>query len=393
MKWTFCNSQSRLLRPLLLISPLILLTACGDKPAQQGWGEPEVGVVQLAFQPFPITVELPGRVRSYRIAEVRPQVNGIILKRLFVEGTDVKEGQSLYQIDPAPYQAALDTAKGDLSKAEANLEIANLTVNRYKPLLGNKFVSKQDYDTAVANAKQGEASVESAKAALETAKINLQYTKVLAPISGRIGRSSVTEGALVTASQQNALAIIHQLDPVYVDITQSSNEFFRLQNELSKGEKQGKSQNISVNLFLDDGSTYNQTGKLEFSEVQVDETTGSITLRAIFSNPKNKLLPGMFVRAQLNMGINPKALLVPQQGITRNNTGNATALIVNNENKVEERKVTVTEAVNDKWLVTEGLTAGDKVIVSGQLKIKPGSKVKILNNQAEKDNKNTKVDS
>ncbi|KTD53067.1 multidrug efflux system, subunit A [Legionella quinlivanii] len=391
MKWASYHYLSSLLRQCLLLSPLLLITACGEKPAQQSWGEPEVGVVELQYQSFPITVELPGRVRAHRIAEVRPQVNGIILKRLFTEGSDVKEGQSLYQIDPAPYQAAVDTAKGELSKAEANLEIANLTVQRYKPLLGNKFVSKQDYDTAVANAKQAEASVESAKASLETAKINLQYTKVLSPIDGRIGRSSVTEGALVAANQQTAMAVIHQLNPIFVDITQSSNDFFKLQKELEKGKPEGKSQDISVQLFLDDGSLYDQKGKLEFSEVQVDETTGSITLRAIFPNPESKLLPGMFVRAQLNMGVNPKALLVPQQGITRDNTGKATALIVDGENKVEQRNITVTQAVKDKWLVTKGLSAGDKIIVSGQLKVKPGSKVKILKLDEKKPEK-TKVD-
>ncbi|MCE3044350.1 efflux RND transporter periplasmic adaptor subunit [Legionella sp. 16cNR16C] len=391
MKWASYHYLSSLLRRCLLVSPLLLITACGEKPAQQSWGEPEVGVVELQYQSFPITVELPGRVRAHRIAEVRPQVNGIILKRLFTEGSDVKEGQSLYQIDPAPYQAAVDTAKGELSKAEANLEIANLTVQRYKPLLGNKFVSKQDYDTAVANAKQAEASVESAKASLETARINLQYTKVLSPINGRIGRSSVTEGALVAANQQTAMAVIHQLNPIFVDITQSSNDYFKLQKELEKGKPEGKSQDISVQLFLDDGSLYDQKGKLEFSEVQVDETTGSITLRAIFPNPDSKLLPGMFVRAQLNMGINPKALLVPQQGITRDNTGKATALIVDSENKVEQRNITVTQAVKDKWLVTKGLSAGDKIIVSGQLKVKPGSKVKILKPD-EKKPEQTKVD-
>ncbi|MBF7980042.1 MULTISPECIES: efflux RND transporter periplasmic adaptor subunit [Rahnella] len=369
-------NKNRGLTPLavvLMLSGSLALTGCNDKDAQQGAPQaPQVGVVTLKTEPLNVTTELPGRTASFRIAEVRPQVGGIILKRNFVEGSEIKAGTSLYQIDPATYQAAYDSAKGDLVKAQANAQISRLTVTRYKPLLGTNYISKQDYDTAVATAAQADAAVVTAKAAVETARINLAYTKVTSPISGRIGISSVTEGALVSTGQTNAMATVQQLDPIYVDVTQSSNDFLRLKEELADGSLKQVDGKAQVKLLLDNGKEYTQAGTLEFSDVTVDETTGSITLRAIFPNPQGSLLPGMFVRARLDEGVNNNALLVPQQGITRNPRGDATAMVVGADNKVELRTVTTTQAIGDKWVVTDGLKSGDKVIVTGLQKIKPG---------------------
>jgi membrane fusion protein (multidrug efflux system) len=361
---------------VLMLSGSLALTGCNDKEAQQGAPHaPQVGVVTLKTEPLNVTTELPGRTAAFRIAEVRPQVGGIILKRNFVEGSEIKAGTSLYQIDPATYQAAYNSAKGDLVKAQANAQISRLTVTRYKPLLGTNYISKQDYDTAVATAAQADAAVVSAKAAVESARINLAYTKVTSPISGRIGISSVTEGALVSTGQTNALATVQQLDPIYVDVTQSSNDFLRLKQELADGSLKQVNGKAQVKLLLDNGKEYSQAGTLEFSDVTVDETTGSITLRAIFPNPNDALLPGMFVRARLDEGVNDNALLVPQQGITRNPRGDATAMVIGADNKVELRTVTTTQAIGDKWVVTDGLKSGDKVIVTGLQKIKPGVQV------------------
>lgn len=372
-------NKNRGLTPLavvLMLSGSIALTGCNDKEAQQGAPHaPQVGVVTLKTEPLNVTTELPGRTAAFRIAEVRPQVGGIILKRNFVEGSEIKAGTSLYQIDPATYQAAYDSAKGDLVKAQANAQISRVTVNRYKPLLGTNYISKQDYDTAVATAAQADAAVVSSKAAVETARINLAYTKVTSPISGRIGISSVTEGALVSNGQATALATVQQLDPIYVDVTQSSNDFLRLKQELADGSLKQANGKAQVKLLMDNGKEYSQVGTLEFSDVTVDETTGSITLRAIFPNPNDSLLPGMFVRARLDEGVNNDALLVPQQGITRNPRGDATAMVVGADNKVELRTVTTTQAIGDKWVVTDGLKSGDKIIVTGLQKIKPGVQV------------------
>jgi len=372
-------NRNRALKPLAVVLMLtggLALTGCNDKKTEQGAAKaPEVGVVTLKSEPLNVTTELPGRTSSYRIAEVRPQVSGIILKRNFVEGSEVQAGTSLYQIDPATYQAAYDSAKGDLAKAQASAQIARVTVNRYKPLLGTNYISKQDYDTATSTAVQADASVIAAKAAVETARINLAYTKVIAPISGRIGKSSVTEGALVTSSQTDALATVQQLDPIYVDVTQSSNDFLRLKQELADGTLKQEGGKAKVTLILDNGKQYQQPGTLEFSDVTVDETTGSITLRAVFPNPQDALLPGMFVRARLDEGVNNNALQVPQQGITRNPRGDATAMVVGADNKVELRTVTTTQAIGDKWVVTDGLKPGDKVIVTGLQKVKPGVQV------------------
>lgn len=364
---------------VLMLSGSLALTGCDDKPAQQQQGAgqaPEVGVVTVKAAPLQITTELPGRTTAYRIAEVRPQVSGIILKRNFTEGSDVEAGVSLYQIDPATYQAAYDSAKGDLAKAQAAANIAQMTLNRYKKLLGTKYISQQDYDTAQADAQQANASVIAAKAAVENARINLAYTKVTSPISGRTGTSTVTEGALVQSGQTTALTTVQQLDPIYVDVTQSSNDFLRLKQEMANGSLKQDNGKAKVELVTNDGMKYDQTGTLEFSGVTVDQTTGSITLRAVFPNPDHTLLPGMFVRAKLEEGVNPNALLVPQQGVTRTPRGDATAMVVGEGDKVEIRNITATQAIGDKWLVTDGLKSGDRVIIEGLQKVKPGVQVK-----------------
>ncbi len=375
-------NKNRGLTPLavvLMLSGSLALTGCDEKPAQQGGAAgqaPEVGVVTLKTEPLQITTELPGRTSAFRVAEVRPQVSGIILKRNFTEGSDVEAGVSLYQIDPATYQASYESAKGDLAKAQAAANIARMTVARYQKLLGTKYISQQDYDTAQADAQQADAAVVAAKAAVETARINLAYTKVTSPISGRIGKSSVTEGALVQTGQTTALATVQQLDPIYVDVTQSSNDYLRLKQELANGTLKQENGKAKVELVTNDGTKYPQSGTLEFSDVTVDQTTGSITLRAIFPNPDMTLLPGLFVRAKLDEGTNPNALLVPQQGVTRTPRGDATAMVVGEGDKVEIRKLTATQAIGDKWLVTDGLKAGDRVIVTGLQKVRPGAQVK-----------------
>lgn len=346
-----------------------LLTGCdGQENPQQHAQAPQVSVHIVKSAPLAVTTELPGRTDAYRVAEVRPQVSGIILHRNFTEGSDVKAGESLYQIDPATYQAAYDNAKGELVKAQAAANIAHLTVKRYVPLVGTQYVSKQEYDQAVATAQQADASVVAAKAGVESARINLAYTKVTSPINGRIGKSSVTEGALVTNGHATALATVQQLDPIYVDVTQSSSDFMRLkqQTSLQKGDTS------SVELLMENGQPYPLKGTLQFSDVTVDESTGSITLRALFPNPQHMLLPGMFVRARIDEGTQPDAILVPQQGVTRTPRGDATVLVVNEKNQVESRTVVAPQAIGDRWLITEGLKNGDRVIISGLQKVRPG---------------------
>ena len=363
---------------VLMLSGGFVLTGCDDQQnQQQGAQAPEVGIVTLKSEPLQITTELPGRTLAYRIAEVRPQVSGIILKRNFKEGSNVEAGVSLYQIDPAPYQASYESAKGDLAQAQAQANIAQVTLNRYKKLLGTQYISQQDYDDAQAQAQQTSAAVVAAKAAVETARINLAYTKVTSPISGRIGKSSVTEGALVTNGQSNALATVQQLDPIYVDVTQSSNDFLRLKQELENGTLKQENGKAKVELVTNDGNKYSQSGTLEFSDVSVDQTTGSITLRAIFPNPDMTLLPGMFVRAKLEEGIRPDAILVPQQGVARTPRGDATVMVVGEGDKVEVRQITAAQAIGDKWLVTDGLKTGDRVIITGLQKVRPGAQVKV----------------
>jgi membrane fusion protein, multidrug efflux system len=343
---------------------LILLTACGHKQEAPPPPPPAaVKVVTLKTEPVSLTTELPGRTVAYRVAEIRPQVNGVIQKRMFVEGSDVKAGQQLYQIDPAPYQAAYESASALAASAKSQAE-------RFKPLAEVNAVSKQDYDNAVATAAQNKASA-------DTAHINLVYTKLLSPISGRIGRSSVTEGALVTANQTTALATVQQLDPIYVDVTQPSAVLLRLKRELAAGQLvAASSTEAEVQLTLEDGSHYGPHGKLQFTEVSVDETTGSVTLRALFPNPDKLLLPGMFVHEQIEEGRRTDALLVPQLAITHNQKGDPTALAVGPDDKVELRTLTTERAIGDRWLVTGGLKAGDRVIVEGIQFAKPGAQVK-----------------
>jgi len=364
-----------------ILAGVLMLSGCGKKqsggPPQAG--TPEVGVVTVQLERVMLTTELPGRTSAYLIAEVRPQVGGIIQKRLFTEGSDVKEGEVLYQIDPAVYQATYNSAKAALSRAEANLVSIRLKAGRYAELVKINAVSQQESDDASAALKQAEADVEAGKAVVEAARINLAYTKVTAPISGIIGRSSVTNGALVTASQPAALATIQQLSPIYVDVTQSSAELLRLKQNLASGllKSNGAAQ-ARVRLILEDGSPYPLQGTLKFSEVTVDQSTGSITLRAIFPNPKHMLLPGMFVRAILEEGVNEHAILVPQRGVTRNPAGNAMVMVVGSEEKVEPRVIKVPRTVGENWLVSEGLKAGDRVILEGLQKARPGTPVKAV---------------
>jgi len=359
---------------------LAFMTACG-KPAQgpPQAGPPEVGIIVIKPEKVTLTTELPGRTSAFFVAEVRPQVGGIIQKRLFTEGSDVKAGQVLYQIDPAPFKAAYASAKASLSKAEANITSIRLKAQRYQDLVKIKAVSQQEADDAAASLKQAEAEIESAKANLDTARINLDYTKIKAPISGRIGRSTVTNGALVTTNQTNALATIQQLSPVYVDITQSSSEITKLKKALDNGQlKKGGNSQAKVKLLFEDGTPYPLEGVLKFSDVTVDQSTGSITIRSVFPNPKQMLLPGMFVRAIVEEGVNEQAILVPQRGVSRNPSGNAVVMVVGAEEKVEQRQVMAVRTVGDKWLVSEGLKEGDRVILEGIQKARPGTVVKTV---------------
>lgn len=365
------------LLPSFIIISTALLAGCNDQGEQQTHAtEPQVTIHVVKTAPLAVTTELPGRTSAFRVAEVRPQVSGIVLKRNFTEGSDVEAGQSLYQIDPATYQANYDSAKGELAKSEAAAAIAHLTVKRYVPLVGTKYISQQEYDQAIADARQADAGVIAAKAAVENARINLAYTKVTSPISGRIGKSSVTEGALVTNGQATELATVQQLDPIYVDVTQSSNDFMRLKQSIEQGSLHKDSTSSNVELVMENGKAYPLKGTLQFSDVTVDESTGSITLRAVFPNPQHTLLPGMFVRARIDEGVQPNAILVPQQGVTRTPRGDATVMIVNDKSEVEPRAVVASQAVGDKWLISEGLQPGDQVIISGLQKAHPGAKVK-----------------
>jgi membrane fusion protein (multidrug efflux system) len=311
------------------------------------------------------------------IAEVRPQVGGIILKRLFTEGSDVKAGQVLYQIDPAIYAAAFASAKASQARAEATLGMVRLKAGRYSDLIKINAVSQQDNDDAQAALQQAQADVASTKAAVETARINLAYTKITSPITGRIGRSTVTDGALVTASQTTALATVQQLGSMYVDVTQSTADMLKLKQNLANGVLE-KSSSAQVKLTLEDGSQYPLTGTLKFSEVTVDQSTGSVTLRAVFPNPKQALLPGMFVRAMLVEGVHDAAILIPQRGVSRNPKGEAMVMTVGAEEKVEPRPIKVVRTVGDSWLVSDGLKAGDRVILEGIQKARPGTVVKAV---------------
>ena len=377
----FYTSSFKMIATTGLLSGLLLVSGCGKENAATAPpnAPPEVGVVTIQPTRTVLTTELPGRIAPHLIAEVRPQVGGIIQQRLFTEGSDVKAGQVLYQIDPATYRAAFASAKAALARAEANLAPARLRAERFLDLVKIKAVSQQEYDDAHAAFLQAEAEVESARAAVENAAINLDYTSVKAPISGRIGRSTVTTGALVTANQADALATIQQLDPVYVDVTQSTADLLRLRQSLAKGLlKNGGATQAQVRLLLEDRTPYAQPGTLKFSEVTVEQSTGSVTLRTLFPNPELLLLPGMFVHAVLEEGVNEQAILVPQRGVTRNQAGNAMAMVVGAEEKVESRLIKVARTVGDTWLVSEGLKAGDRVILEGIQKARPGTVVKVV---------------
>ncbi len=359
----------------------LALAGCSEAQPQAGprtASPPAVDVVTLRARPVTLTTDLPGRTSAYRTAEVRPQVSGVLLKRLFDEGDTVEAGQQLYQIDPAPYEAALASAKATLAHAEASVRTAQAAVDRYRPLIATHAVSKQDFDNAVGTLEQDKADVASAEAAVKTAAINLTYTKVLSPITGRTSRSSVTEGALVTASQTTSLVTITQLDPIYVDVTQSTTTMLRLKRELASGQissvGDGK---VPVKLLLEDGSAYDQAGALQFSEVTVDQGTGAVTLRAIFPNKDGLLLPGMFVREQLQEGIVQNGILAPQQGVTHNQKGEPTALVVDPDAKVQLRLLKTDRAVGNSWLIADGLKDGDRLIVSGVQKVRPGMQVTV----------------
>lgn len=362
---------------MLVLSGSFLLSGCGEEQKQGGeMPPPDVKVVTLKAAPLTVSTELPGRTSAYRIAEVRPQVGGIILKRNYKEGSDVKEGESLYQIDPAPFQATLNSAQAELAKAKANAELARLTVNRYKPLLGTNYISRQDYDEAVSTYAQAQAAVQAAQAAVQTAQINLNYTKVTSPIAGLSGKSNVTEGALVATGQTQALTLVQQIDPIYVDVTQSSDDYLRLKQEIASGAVDKEQGKVAVSLVTAENKDYTHKGYLEFSDVTVDETTGSITMRAVFPNPQESLLPGMFVRARVDEGVRPDAILVPQEGVIRTAKGGAVVNVVNAKNEIEVRPVTVGQSYGNKWLITSGVNDGERVVVEGFQKIKAGAAVK-----------------
>ncbi|MFJ3314050.1 efflux RND transporter periplasmic adaptor subunit [Herbaspirillum huttiense] len=369
-----------LLRPVAALAILSVLSACGKPPggAPPAAGTPVLGVMTVRAQPVELHTELPGRTSPYQIADVRPQVNGIIKARNFREGSDVKSGQVLYQINPASYQAAYDSSVAALAKAEASVKTARLKASRYKELVAIKAVSQQDYDDAVASLGEAEADVGSARANVQTSRINLDYAKVDAPISGRIGKSSVTPGALVTASQTTALTTIQQLDPIYVDVTQSSTNWLNLKEALANGELQKSGNGAKVRLILENGRTYAQEGTLQFSDVTVNQDTGAITLRAVFPNPKTDLLPGMYVRAVLQEGVRQQGLLVPQQAVSRDGAGKPVAFVVNAEGVVEQRALVTDRAIGSQWLVSSGLKEGDQLVVDGQQRATAGAKVKVV---------------
>ncbi len=369
-------TQRSVFRIAAVTAAAIFVAACSE-PVAQGAppAAPQVSVITIEPASVPLNTELPGRTAAFLVSEVRPQVNGIVKRRLFEEGSDVTEGQVLYEIDDATYKANLDSAKAALAKAEANLKVARVTADRHKELVKIKAVSAQANDTAQAELQQAQAEVASARAALDMARINLEYTRIKAPISGRIGQSSITPGALLSANQANALTTIQQLNPVYVDVTQSSVDMLRLRRALESGLlKSSAGSKANVRLVLEDGSAYQETGELQFSDARVDPNTGMVTLRAIFPNPRYELLPGMYVRAVLEEGVRENAVLVPQRAVTRNPQGQATALVVNKDGVVELRVLQANRTVGDQWLIDDGLQAGDQVIVEGVQKVRPGAK-------------------
>jgi membrane fusion protein (multidrug efflux system) len=366
---------------LVVLASLLLLAGCESGHGQQAGPAPvpEVATVTVETRQVELTTELPGRTSPYLVSEIRPQVNGIIQKRQYREGSDVSAGQLLYQIDPAPFQVAHDSAKASLGKAQANLPSIRSRAERYKELLVDKAVSQQDYDDAAAAVGQAQAEIEYWKTAVEAARINLGYTRVTAPISGRIGRSSVTGGALVTAYQMTSLATIQQLDPIYVDVTQSSSELLRLKRNLETGRLTADGESgRKVRILLEDGTPYPMEGTLQFREVTVDPATGSFTLRIVVPNPEHLLLPGMFVRAVVQEGIAEQAILVPQQGVSRTPKGDPIALVVDDAGNVQQRTLTLNRAIGDQWLVSAGLSPGERIVIEGMLNVRPGAAVKAV---------------
>jgi membrane fusion protein (multidrug efflux system) len=364
---------------LCLFGVIVLMGACGKAPISAPPPElavAQVDVVTVQPQRVALTTELPGRTAPVLIADVRPQITGLVQARRFTEGSEVQAGELLYQIDPASYRATADSAQAALSKAEANLRSTQLKAARYQELVAIKAVSQQDNDDAAAALQQAEADVASAQATLQSARINLDYTRITAPISGRIGKSSVTPGALVTANQTTALATVQQLDPIFVDVTQSSTTVLRLKRAIAGGQLSGGT--ARVRLLLEDGSTYPLPGTLKFSDVTVDPGTGAITLRAEFPNPKGELLPGMYVRAVVEEGVVDQALLAPQRAVSRDAAGLPVAYVVDAAGQLEQRPLVTGRAIGDQWLVTSGLQAGDRLVVSGQQKAAPGAPVQIV---------------
>ncbi|MCX5813923.1 MAG: efflux RND transporter periplasmic adaptor subunit [Proteobacteria bacterium] len=371
--------RARLIATMGIIILCLMLTCCGKPKGLPQGGTPEVAVVVMKTERFPIITENPGRTSAFLVAEVRPQVSGIIQKRLFTEGSDVKADDILYQIDPATYEAAYAGAKAALARVEANVISIRNRAQRYNELVAINAVSQQECDDAVAALKQAEAEIEANKAAVETARINLAYTNVKAPISGRIGKSNVTVGALVTANQPSALAVIQQLDPIYVDATKSSVNLLQLKGHIAAGTIKGIGPGQApAKLLLEDGKPYPLEGTLKFSDVTVDPSTGSYILRTVFPNPNHILLPGMYVRALIQEGVVDRAILVPQQGVSRDPKGNPVVLIVDAEGKVQQRIITVARAIGDRWNVPSGLAPGDRVIVEGIQKVRPGVSVKVV---------------
>jgi len=366
-------------KSLLAISFILLFAGCQSKQPPPAPPTPEVGVITVSSQTIPVTTELPGRIDAERVAEVRARATGILLKRLFTEGSEVSEGDVLFQIDPAPLKASYDSAKASLTRAQATLADAQAKTNRYKALVAINAVSKQDYDDALAAALQARADVEAARAAVETAGLNLGYARVTAPISGKIGEAKVTEGALVSQTDATQLAVIQQMDPIYFDFTESSTDVLKLRRSFDSGQlTKVSADEAKVALILEDGTTYQSPGKLLFSDITVDPSTGMITIRAEFPNPDHILLPGMFARGQLEEAVDQDAISVPQRAVALGGNGAATVMLVTADNKVEARTIKLGQAIQDKWTVTDGLKAGDIVIMEGLQKIKPGITVKTV---------------
>ena len=357
----------------------ILLAGCGSRgPERTQQNGPDVRVVTMQTERVVLTSELPGRTAASRVSDIRPQVNGLILKRAFEEGAFVQAGDLLYQIDPAQYQAAYDQAKAAVAMAEANLPALRSREERFRELVTTHAVGQQDYDNALAALRQAEAQLESSKAALEMAKINLSYTPIKAPISGRIGRSSVTEGAMVTAYQPVPLATVQQLDPIYVDVSQSTAELLRLQRRMADGKFSSDSAiENKVTIIREDGTQYPLEGTLEFRDITVDASTGSVVLRIVVPNPDSVLLPGMFVRAIINEGVIEQGILIPQSGVSRDQKGEPFAWVVDEAGKAAMHMLTIDRAIGDKWLVSSGLAAGDRVIVEGVQRLRPGVPVTV----------------